>query len=411
MDKLKQAHGNWVAGDRFWDRKDEIDSFCSKIRDGAHLLLVAQRRMGKTSLMKEVAQRLSNEFECLFVDFQNASTPQDAIAELSITLHPHKSLWMKAQELFSNILNKVEKIQKDELAITLRAGLAGGNWAAKGDELLAILAEAEKPVLLLLDEVPILVNRIIKGDEYTITPERRRKAGKFMSWLRKNSLRHQGKIHIVISGSIGFEPVLRQAGLSGTINNFVPFELKPWNDETAIGCLRALAREYDVHYRDNAEEEMVRLLGCCIPHHVQMFFDHSKTYYIRKKLKELNRKDIDEVYRTEMLSTRGHTELTHYEERLKLVLGTEKMALALDMITEAAVTGCLAGEVIKKLQKEYTFDNESTSDVQKEILWILEHDGYLTMTAAGYTFVSHLLRDWWKNRYRMFFTPVFERGE
>lgn len=409
--ELRQAHGNWVTGDRFWDREEEIELFSRKTREGAHLLLVAQRRMGKTSLMKEIARRLSDEFECVFVDFQNATTPQDAIAELSLALRPHKSLWMRGRELFANIMDRVEKIGGDDLAVTLRAGLAGGNWASRGDELFVILAEAEKPVLLLLDEVPILVNRMIKGEEYVVTPERRRTASEFMSWLRKNSLRHQGKVRIVISGSIGFEPVLRQAGLSGTINNFVPFELKPWSNDTAVGCLRALAKQYGLNYHDGAESEMVRLLGCCIPHHVQMFFDHAQTYCVRKKETELGAREVTDVYQTEMLSTRGHAELTHYEERLKLVLGIGKMALALDMITEAAVSGYLTGAAIERLQQDYVFENEATAEVQKEILWILEHDGYLTQTPTGYVFVSNLLRDWWRNRYQMFFTPVLKRGE
>ncbi len=81
MNQLKQAQGNWVTGVRFWDRKEDIEIFCRRIREGAHLLLIAQRRMGKTSLLKEVALCMSEEFECVFVDFQNATTPQDAIAE------------------------------------------------------------------------------------------------------------------------------------------------------------------------------------------------------------------------------------------------------------------------------------------------------------------------------------------
>lgn len=411
MDYLKQGHGNWVTGDRFWDREDDIALFTSRVRDGAHLLLVAQRRMGKTSLMKETARRLADEFECVFVDFQNATTPQDAIADLSLALRPHKSLWVKGKELFANVLDKVERIGGDDLAVTLRAGLTGGNWTSKGDELFAILAASEKPVLLLLDEVPILVNRIIKGEDYVVTPERRRTAGEFMTWLRKNSLRHQGKVRIVISGSIGFEPVLRQAGLSGTINNFVPFELKPWSPETAIGCLRALAGEYSLGFRDDAEAEAVRLLGCCIPHHVQMFFDHMQTYCVRRKCMELGAAEVREVYRTEMLSTRGHAELTHYEERLRLVLGAERMPLALDLVTEAAVSGRLTLEAIRRLQQDCaTSGAEQLADVQ-EVLWLLEHDGYLVQVPEGYTFVSSLLREWWANRHRMFFTPVMERGE
>jgi hypothetical protein len=409
MVRLKQAHGNWVTGDRFWDREEDVELFLRRIREGAHLLVVAQRRMGKTSLMKEVARRVSGEFDCVFVDFQNATTPPDALTELSLALRPHKSLWSRGRELFANVLNRVEKIGNDDLAVTLRAGLTGGNWATKGDELFAILAGAERPVLLLLDEVPILVNRIIKGTDYIITPERRRTASEFMSWLRKNSQQHQGHVRIVISGSIGFEPVLRQAGLSATINNFVPFELKPWSADTAVGCLGALAEQYGLHYRDGAESEMVRLLGCCIPHHLQMFFDHAKTYCIRRKATELGCEQVIEVYQTEMLGIRGHAELTHYEERLRLVLGMEKLALALDMITEAAVRGCLTGDAIRRLQQDYAFDGETTTDVQKDILWILEHDGYLFQTPEGYRFVSNLLRDWWKNRHQMFFTPVLER--
>ncbi|MDD5171082.1 MAG: hypothetical protein PHN75_19860, partial [Syntrophales bacterium] len=133
MDKLKQAHGNWVTGDRFWDREEDINLFSRHVREGANLLVVAQRRMGKTSFMKEVALRLSTEFECVFVDFQNATTPQDAIAELSLALQPHKSLWLRGRELFANVLNRIDRIGTEDLAITLRAGLASGNWSSKGD--------------------------------------------------------------------------------------------------------------------------------------------------------------------------------------------------------------------------------------------------------------------------------------
>ena len=411
MKKLKQAHGNWVAGDRFWDREEDIALFCDRVREGAHLLLVAQRRMGKTSLMKEAARRLAEEFECVFVDFQNATTPQDAIAELSLALEPHKSLWQRSRELFANVLDKVEKIGIDDLAVTLRSGLTAGNWASKGNQLFDILAAAERPVLLLLDEVPILVNRIIKGEDYIVTPGRRRTASEFMSWLRKNSLQHQGKVRLVISGSIGFEPVLRQAGLSATINNFIPFELKPWTTEVAVDGLRALANEYHIAFEGGAEAAMAERLGCCIPHHVQMFFDHARTYCVRKKSMVFGVDDVEHVYETEMLGTRGHAELTHYEERLKLVLGVEKLALALDMVTEAAVSGVLIVQAIQRLEQDYVFENETTVDVEKEVLWILEHDGHLVQAAGEYRFVSPLLRDWWKSRHQLFFTPIMQRGE
>jgi len=271
--KLVQAHGNWVEGDRFWDRESDTALMIERLDEGAHILLVAQRRMGKTSLMKEIKRLVASRYTCLFVDLQKALTPEDAIVEISIALRPHTSLWGKTKGLFANALSllagSIEELSLGEIGIRLRAGLTAGNWSEKGDALFSILSGSELPVLLLIDEVPLMVNRMLKGDDFRITPERKSKVDEFMSWLRKNSLEHQGKIRIVLSGSIGFEPILRQAGLSATINNFQPFDLKPWDDTAAIGCLQALAAEYGVQFKDDAEAVMIKRLDCCIPHHVR----------------------------------------------------------------------------------------------------------------------------------------------
>ncbi len=66
--KLVTAHGNWVDGDRFWDREGDIKAFIRRIDEGAHILLVAQRRIGKTSLMREVSRRITDRYTCLHVD-------------------------------------------------------------------------------------------------------------------------------------------------------------------------------------------------------------------------------------------------------------------------------------------------------------------------------------------------------
>ena len=412
--RLKQGHGNWVVGEQFWDRETDVDSFIELIDEKAHLLLVAQRRMGKTSLMREVKRRLEDRYLCLFVDLQKAKNGPDAIVELTLATLPHASLWERGKAIFSNIidkvLNSVEKVDLGEMGVTLRAGLTASNWAAKGDQLFNVLAESEKPVLLLLDEVPILVNRMLTAHEYVITPERKALADEFMSWLRDNSLRHQDKIRIVISGSIGLEPVLRQAQLSANINNFHAFELKPWDERVAVSCIEALASQYGIELQETVAAAMASKLGCCIPHHVQMFFSHVYDRCKRQERFVVSVADVDSVYNEEMLSVRGHAELSHYEERLKQVLGDELLPLALDMLTQAAIVGRLTRDALSAFQNEYTFEDRDVLDVQKHILWVLEHDGYLKQGPDGFQFVSTLLRDWWEKRHGMFFVAVGERG-
>ncbi len=411
--KLKQALGNWVEGERFWNREADIELLINKLDEGAHILLVAQRRMGKTSLMKEVKRKLNNRYTCLFIDLQKASSAEDAIVEISLALKPHRSLWLKTKGLFSNVLDKlisgIEELNLGEIRVRLRAGLASGNWGEKGDSLFSIMAESEKPALLLIDEVPLMVNRMLKGEDFKITQERKARVDEFMSWLRKNSQEHQGKIRIVLSGSIGFEPILRQAGLSATINNFQPFDLKPWDEKTAIGCLRALANQYGVHFQNDAEATMAKRLGCCIPHHVQMFFTHVYDRCKRRGRMEFYPDEVNDVYESEMLGIRGHAELTHYEDRLKLVLGSEIFTLAIEILTETAISGCLTQELLAALEKGYEFTGQSARKATEEILRVLEHDGYLKAGKRGYAFESHLLKDWWVKRYGQFYVPVLER--
>jgi hypothetical protein len=412
--KLVQAHGNWVEGDRFWDRESDTALLIEKLDEGAHILLVAQRRMGKTSLMKEIKRLLNNRYTCLFVDLQKAVESEDAIVEISKALKPYTTLWSKTKGLFANALSlltgSIEELSLGEIGIKLRAGLTSGNWSEKGDALFSILAESELPVLLLIDEVPLMVNRMLKGDDFKITSERKAKVDEFMSWLRKNSLAHQGKIRIVLSGSIGFEPILRQAGLSATINNFQPFDLKPWDDAAAIGCLQALAAEYGIQFKNDTEAVMVKRLGCCIPHHVQMFFSHVYDRCKRRGRMDFYPDEVNDIYESELLGIRGHSELTHYEDRLKLVLSPEIFTLALEILTETAETGCLTRSALAALQKGYEFEERSAMSASEEILRVLEHDGYIKAGRDGYVFESYLLQDWWKKRYGYFHVPVLERG-
>ncbi len=286
-----------------------------------------------------------------------------------------------------------------------------GDWMVKGDRLFETLADSDPPVVIFFDEVPILVNRLLKGSEYKITPERIESVDTFMSWLRENSIRHKGKVRMVISGSIGIEPVLRQAGLSSTLNVLSPYELKAWDEETTVDCLIALANNYDLTYGDGACEKVVELLGECIPHHVQMFFDGIYSECHTKNITKVETDLVEDVYDNRMLGVRGHAELSHLEERLRMVLGTEEYKLALELLTETAVVGELSVESAKYLSGQYEFDDRKPVEVLREILEIFEHDGYLKKADGTYKFISKLLRDWWKARFEFLYIPVSERGQ
>ena len=190
--RLRKQPSNWVHGDQFFAREAEIEALKERVREGTHTLLTAQRRMGKTSLVRELLRQLSAEgdYETLFVDLEAVDTPADAVAEIAFATRSISTAWERIRSGFANFLqgvgNRIEAVEVADLKVKLRSGIDSGSWDRRGDEVFTALAAVDKPVVLAIDELPILVNRLLKGHDYQITPERRAATDLFLSWLRRN---------------------------------------------------------------------------------------------------------------------------------------------------------------------------------------------------------------------------------
>ncbi|MXX65871.1 MAG: ATP-binding protein [Chloroflexi bacterium] len=414
--KLRKAGANWVDGDKFFDREIEIRALAERIRDGHHTLLTAQRRMGKTSLVRELLRRLQigGNYETVFVDLEACMDPADAIAEIAFQARSVESAWRRIVSGFANRLqgawDQVDELGIAELRIKLRASVDKGTWQADGDRVFQALANCRKPVVLAIDELPILVNRMIKGQDFLITGERRKAADSFLSWLRRNGQDHRGRVHLVLAGSIGLEPVLRQAGLSAHANIYLPYELHPWEERTAANCIAALAAEYELLVPIEVRQWMCRKLRRCIPHHVQQYFDHLHEHLRRRCRSTATVSDAKSVYERDLLSVRGQIDLEHYQTRLRMAVGPESYRTALELMTEAAINDGQLDHEIVNLYREIEPSGSAIGKIElDDLLHLLQHDGYLEPCEGGLRFASGLLEDWWLARHGRYFKSITER--
>ena len=435
MAGLKKAGSNWVDGDRFFDREAEIDVLMARVENGTHTLLTAQRRIGKTSLVRELLRRLRDEgrVETVFVDLEDATTAADAVVEIGVESRHIQGAWDRIKGGFANILrgldDRIDTLSVAEVRVKLRAGIDPGNWRQKGDAVCAALAKNERPVVLALDELPILVNRMLK-DDYHVTSQGTKDVDEFLSWLRKIGQDHRQRMCLILSGSIGLEPILHQAGLSAHANIFSPLDLKPWNEKTALECLAALAETCGLDLPLAVRKEMCRRLRCLVPHHVQRFLDsldeslrfrhrvpgsagEARAHNRHESLDGQRRAslaDVKRVYENEMLSIRGQADLDHYESRLKMVLGPHGYQAALALLTEAAVNGGVLRRAAMDLYRDQFRAGDHPVPID-DVLRVLEHDGYLEPSGdEEYSFVSGLLQDWWFSRHGRYFVPVARRS-
>ena len=148
MAGLKKAGSNWVDGDRFFDREHELDVLKARVRNGTHTLLTAQRRIGKTSLVRELLRRLRDEgqFETVFVDLEDVATAADAVVEIGVASREARGAWQRIKAGFASVLHglddRVDTLSIGEVRVKLRAGIDQGSWRQKGDRVRAVLGRA-----------------------------------------------------------------------------------------------------------------------------------------------------------------------------------------------------------------------------------------------------------------------------
>ena len=120
---MQSSTGRWVSGDNFFNRDKELQILETRVRDGNHVLLTGQRRMGKTSMTQELGRRLAAQgWEFLFTDVEGATCAEDVISAIAEAAHPVRpissriggAVWRWFQE-------KVEELRASEFRVKFRA--------------------------------------------------------------------------------------------------------------------------------------------------------------------------------------------------------------------------------------------------------------------------------------------------
>ena len=415
---LKKGGANWVSGDSFFNRDFEIAALMERVHAGTHTLISAPRRMGKTSLVREVLERLRIEgsFDPIFVDVEDAETAAHVVADIAARSKRVLGLRQRAQLTMGNaareVRQRLQSIGAPEFGVKLQPAIDSFNWRRNGDALFSALASAPgngRRVVLALDELPLFISKLLGQSAGEIPEEKILAADTFLSWLRKNAQEHKGRVSLIVLGSVSLEPILSKARLSAHANVFSPLELRPWSQSIACACLEELAESYQLKIPLPVREEMCRRLGYLVPHHVQRFFDLLLDDLRSRGHHGATTADVNRVYTERMLGVHGQLDLTHWDTRLRIVLGPHGHQLAASMLTEAAAEG---GVLLRAAITKYTEDSTTRAASSsgrfaevRHVLEVLEHDGYFARDGGDFRFRSNLLRDWWRDHRRLDSSP------
>ena len=302
------------------------------------------------------------------------------------------------------VAENIEEVGAHGFRAKIRGGLNEGNWRRLGEKLLQSCAAQDEPVVLVIDELPIFLKRMLHDDGDA------KRVDEFLSWLRGaiQTLGDEGPVFIV-SGSIGLQPLVNCLGIPDRINHFYPFRLPPWDRQTSVECFNRLADGEGLTIENGVAEAVYESLGLGIPHHVQSFFARIRDFATMSGTSAVTVADVGTVYRTGLLGPFGQNDLVHYETRLKDGLDDETFSIAMEILAEAATQDVFTPRARRCLEHVY---ETLVVDVRVRVadaIEVLVHDGYIQADEGGHRFPSRLLRDWWAARFRDHHEPLERR--
>jgi hypothetical protein len=239
-----------VRGDDFFDRESEQRQMWRSL-ERHHVLLLAPRRVGKTSLMYRLAEQApANGFRAIYESAVKCETELALVSQLykAVALQDESVAAALTGGRLGRLVERVKGLKGLGVELVLKE-MAPEDWVPLGEELILALRGSGQRWLLLLDELPVFVVRLLEQENG------RARVRRLLDWMRDA---RQGTFRWLLAGSIGLDAVTQRLGLGASINDLLVLRLGPPRDAQARDLLSACARDPEGASRTVLEQALGR---------------------------------------------------------------------------------------------------------------------------------------------------------
>lgn len=388
-----------VRGADLFGRERFVALLWRKLEAG-HVLLAAPRRFGKTSVMYRLIDQPEADYKIIHADLECFQEASDLIMELIVKISADTKLGKLldglgtvSKDIWTGLRSAVSEVEVFECKFKLKEQLHP-NWQENGRLLLKRISDSGQPVLFILDEFPMMIDRMARLEG------RREEAITLLRWLRAMRVSPEMKnVRFLIAGSIGIDSVLNDLGEISAINDFEKLRLEPFSPETAADFLTALAEADRLPLTDACKQKMLDLIGVLVPYFLQILFSEvSKDYALGEAA--ITPEKIEQIYRTKVLGVDCKTYFDHYYGRLRDYYQPQEEKAVKLLLRHLAVSGAMTSNSCYALYRS-ALNDATIADSFQNTLTNLENDFYIKYNeeTAQYEFACKLLRDWWLRHY------------
>ena len=388
------VHPNTITGDAAtkerYLRRDYINEyFWREVIKGNHILFVAPRRVGKTSIMQDLAENCPEGFAGIYQNIEGVKSKNEFYQRLfELILQCIERSKLKEAKAFCSDFFKRHPINEISSA-GLKFESRELDYEKQVRHLIPELKKAKVHTVIFLDEFAEVIHRLKRDGN-------QQDAIDILHMLREMR-GNEGFEHftLVYAGSIGLEFVIRTIARPKLINDLHRVITGPLTHEEATRLIHQLTKTATIHFSKETIDHIFEKVTYLLPYYLQLMLEQIDLIAYDRGQPVISIEMVDAAFQR-VLSRRNNFE--DWLERLKDYQG-DYFPFINEILKHAAhYEGISVKEIYKKaIDPKFCRDGDYMDFIEQLI-----DDGYLVETGKQvYSFISPLLREFWRKKYPM----------
>lgn len=388
--------GNVVTGDKYFSRPREERKLWRHLSQGAHILLLAPRRVGKTSLIAHIRDNPKGGYAVIYVFVQACHDEQGFYQKLlrEIYSSPYISKYTKAKKTLTDWASKIN-FNLSASPASIDVSIKEKEKSAPNithemirDVLYDSLESSESKVIIAIDEFPDVLEKIADKDG-------KQGVESFLSGIRAlcQDTEFNQKVQFILTGSIGLDTLAEKLGVTDLINMLETMTVHPLKNDEATAFIDFYFTRYypDITLDTHTKQAIISKVGWNMPYYLGLVCEQLIDIYEEEE-RAIVESDVQTAIDA-LFSAAMSTRFSHWRDRLRRLEKIEQKYAnqVLDLVSTS-------DEIITPAKLFNISQHSDFKDTinSRYILNCLLHDGYLyQLEDNSYQFTSPLLKRWW----------------
>lgn len=369
-------------------RDTEIERYWRALAQQS-LILSAERRIGKTHILKKMEYECTQDYIPLYQDLEGVHSIDELVNSIYRTIREHTDSNLSLDAFIAKLSGWIpSKISGFDTSA------AKNLWPSRLVKALDNLAQTsnDRKVLMLWDEFPLMLDNIQKSQGPAV-------AIKLLDHLREFRFSRNDRIRFILTGSVGLHLILRSLRSAGQtnapVNDMLAVEVKPLSEDYAVELATNLLSE------TSAAAIEIPYIAKQIVQEVEGF-----PYFIHHVVDQLDqlpgkptREDVSRATGLLIYGSDDPANLNYYVERMSSYYSRDQQTSALKVLD--VIAGLESPEETRNILNLCRHSDSGFQDEKiRETLRILIEDHYLkpcdTEESVKYDFRWRLVKEWWR---------------